>query len=64
MAKIPSNTQEEVCDASDDELMSLQGDSDDDNSKRFIVYNAKRDLEDPKFEFTLNMIFSSSKEFK
>ncbi|KAK6803388.1 hypothetical protein RDI58_001172 [Solanum bulbocastanum] len=48
----------------DDELMSLQGDSDDDNSKRFIVFNAKRDLEDPKFEFTLNMIFSSSKEFK
>nr|AAP45178.2 Zinc knuckle family protein [Solanum bulbocastanum] len=64
MAKIPSNTQEEVCDASDDELMSLQGDSDDDNSKRFIVFNAKRDLEDPKFEFTLSMIFSSSKEFK
>ncbi|KAH0706247.1 hypothetical protein KY285_010754 [Solanum tuberosum] len=64
MAKIPNNSQEEVCDASDDELMTLQGDSDDDNSKRFIVFNAKRDLEDPKFEFTLNMIFNSSKEFK
>ncbi|KAH0709178.1 hypothetical protein KY284_010605 [Solanum tuberosum] len=64
MAKIPNNSQEEVCNASDDELMTLQGDSDDDNSKRFIVFNAKRDLEDPKFEFTLNMIFNSSKEFK
>uniref|UniRef100_A0A3Q7I484 Transposase MuDR plant domain-containing protein n=1 Tax=Solanum lycopersicum TaxID=4081 RepID=A0A3Q7I484_SOLLC len=43
--------------------MSFQGDSDDHDSKRFI-FNAKRDLEDPNFKFTLNMIFSSSKEFK
>ncbi|KAG5620026.1 hypothetical protein H5410_005244, partial [Solanum commersonii] len=60
--KIPSDIQADVCDASDDELMSFQGDSDNDNSKKKI--NARRDLEDPKFEFTLNMIFSSSKEFK
>ncbi|KAK6782878.1 hypothetical protein RDI58_020674 [Solanum bulbocastanum] len=31
---------------------------------RFPVTLKKKDLEDPKFEFTLSMIFSSSKEFK
>ncbi|XP_059299219.1 uncharacterized protein LOC132051950 [Lycium ferocissimum] len=64
MAKIPSDTPENDCAASDDELISLHGDSDDENAQKSIVFNARRDLEDPKFEFALNMIFSNSKEFK
>lgn len=64
LADFPSQTQEEDCVLSDDELMSLHGDSDDDNPKRSIIFNPGKDLEDPTFEFMINMIFSNSKEFK
>ncbi|KAK6777378.1 hypothetical protein RDI58_024095 [Solanum bulbocastanum] len=64
LAMFPNDTQENDCATSDEELMSLHGDSDDENLKRSTVFNPTRDLEDPKFKFTLNMIFSNSKEFK
>ncbi|KAH0669912.1 hypothetical protein KY285_024055 [Solanum tuberosum] len=64
LAMFPNDTQEDDCATSDEELMSLYGDSDDENLKRSIVFNPTRDLEDPKFKFALNMIFSNSKEFK
>ncbi|KAH0672901.1 hypothetical protein KY290_025184 [Solanum tuberosum] len=64
LAMFPNDTQEDDCATSDEELMSLHGDSDDENLKRSIVFNPTRDLEDPKFKFALNMIFSNSKEFK
>ncbi|KAM3322742.1 hypothetical protein P3S67_003893 [Capsicum chacoense] len=59
----PNNTQEDDCATSDEKLMSLHGDSDDENQKKFTVFNPTRNLEDPKFKFALNMIFIS-KEFK
>ena len=61
MAMISSDTRADVFDASDVELMSLHGNSDDDNSKKKSIV---RDLEDPIFKFALNNIFSNSKEFK
>ncbi|KAH0639646.1 hypothetical protein KY285_036232 [Solanum tuberosum] len=64
LPELPSHTQEKDCIISDDELMSLHGDSDDDNPKRSIIFNPGKDLEDPTFEFLINMIFSNSKEFK
>ncbi|KAH0644780.1 hypothetical protein KY284_032664 [Solanum tuberosum] len=64
LAMFPNDTQENDCATSYEKLMSLHVDSDDENLKRFIVFNPTRDLEDPKFKFTLNMIFSNSKEFK
>ncbi|KAH0775171.1 hypothetical protein KY290_012308 [Solanum tuberosum] len=64
LAMFPSDTQEDDFATSDEELMSLHGDSDDENRKRSIVFNPTRDLEDPKFKFALHMIFSNSKEFK
>ncbi|KAH0647636.1 hypothetical protein KY290_033628 [Solanum tuberosum] len=64
LAMFPNDTQENDCATSEEKLMSLHVDSDDENLKRFIVFNPTKDLEDPKFKFTLNMIFSNSKEFK
>ncbi|KAG5606947.1 hypothetical protein H5410_028439 [Solanum commersonii] len=64
LAMFPNDTQENDCATSDEELMSLHVDSDNENLKRSTVFNPTRDLEDPKFKFTLNMIFSNSKEFK
>lgn len=59
-----NDTQEDDFSISDEELMSIHGDSDDENHKRSIVFNQTRDLENPKFKIALHMIFSNSKEFK
>ncbi|TMW90302.1 hypothetical protein EJD97_015950, partial [Solanum chilense] len=64
LAMFSSDTQEDDFATSDEELMSLHGDSDDENRKRSIVFNPTRDFEDPKFKFALHMIFSNIKEFK
>ncbi|XP_055807042.1 uncharacterized protein LOC129875841 [Solanum dulcamara] len=64
LAMFSNDTQEDDFATSHEELMSLHGDSDDENHKRSIVFNPTRDLEDPNFKFALNMIFSNSKEFK
>ncbi|MCD9559826.1 hypothetical protein HAX54_018129 [Datura stramonium] len=58
LAMFPNDTQEDDCATSDEELMSLHGDSDDENLKRSTAFNPSRDLEDPKFKFALNMIFN------
>ncbi|XP_059292486.1 uncharacterized protein LOC132045937 [Lycium ferocissimum] len=58
LAMFPNNTQGDDCATSDEELMSLHGDSDDENPKRSIVLNPARNLEDPKFKFAPSMIFS------
>ncbi|WMV30491.1 hypothetical protein MTR67_023876 [Solanum verrucosum] len=39
LAMFPNDTQEDDCATSDEELMSLHGDSDDENLKRSIVFN-------------------------
>ncbi|MCE5165718.1 hypothetical protein HAX54_011836 [Datura stramonium] len=64
LAMFSNDTQEDDCATSYEELMSLYGDSDDKNLKRSISFNPSRDLEDPKFKFALNMIFSNNEEFK
>lgn len=61
LPKIPSQTQEKHCVVSDDEFMSLHGDSDADNPKRYIIFNPSKDMEDPTFKFLINMIFDNSK---
>ncbi|KAJ8549350.1 hypothetical protein K7X08_033057 [Anisodus acutangulus] len=57
LAMFPNDAQEDDCATSDEELMNLRGDSDDENLKKSTVFNPTRDLEDPKFKFALNMIF-------
>ncbi|KAH0781000.1 hypothetical protein KY290_000598 [Solanum tuberosum] len=58
------DTQEDEFATSYEELVSLHGDSDEENRKRSIVFNPTRDLEDSKFKFALHMSHSNSKEFK
>lgn len=53
LAEFPSQTQEEDCVLSDNELMSLHGDSYNDNPKRSIVLNPSKDLEDMRGCFRL-----------
>lgn len=59
-----SETKKDDFATSDEEMLSLHGDSDDENRKRSIVLNPTRDLEDPKFKFAVHMILSNSREFK
>lgn len=50
-----SDTQDD-CATSDEELMSLHGDSSDEYLQRSIVFNPTKNLEDSKFKFALFMI--------
>lgn len=44
--------------------MSLHGDCDDEDAKKFVVFTPARYLEDPQYKFMLNIIFINSNEMK
>ncbi|KAG5581287.1 hypothetical protein H5410_051914 [Solanum commersonii] len=64
LAIFPNDTQENDCATSYEDLKSLHAESDDEDPKRSTVFTPTRHLDNPKFKFTLNMIFGNSKEFK